>query len=198
MLQCPYDFEKAKLVVREMTDLLVLDLVDKGLVTNHMVLTIGYDVESLTNPEIRKAYKGPVTTDRYGRKVPKHAHGTANIGRWTSSTRLIMDGMMELYDRVVDRSLLVRRVTVTAGRVMKESEIVAEDSYEQLDIFTDYEALLRQREEEEAALKRERKMQEAILSIKKKFGKNAILKGMNLEEGATTVSRNGQIGGHKA
>ncbi|MCI8541829.1 Y-family DNA polymerase [Acetatifactor aquisgranensis] len=198
VLQCPYDFEKAKLVVREMTDLLVLDLVDKGLVTNHMVLTIGYDVESLTNPEIRKAYKGPVTTDRYGRKVPKHAHGTANIGRWTSSTRLIMDGMMELYDRVVDRSLLVRRVTVTAGRVMKESEIVAEDSYEQLDIFTDYEALLRQREEEEAALKRERKMQEAILSIKKKFGKNAILKGMNLEEGATTVSRNGQIGGHKA
>lgn len=198
VLQCPYDFEKAKLVVREMTDLLALDLVDKGLVTDHMVLTIGYDVESLTNPEIRKAYKGPVTTDRYGRKVPKHAHGTANIGRWTSSARLIMDGMMELYDRVVDRNLLVRRVTVAAGRVMKESDIVAEDSYEQLDIFTDYEALRRQREEEEAALNRERKMQEAILAIKKKFGKNAILKGMNLEEGATTVSRNGQIGGHKA
>lgn len=198
VLHCPYDFDKAKLIVREMTDLLALDLVDKGLVTNQMVLTIGYDVESLTNPEIRKAYKGPVTTDRYGRKVPKHAHGTANIGRWTSSSRLIMDAVMELYDRIVDRNLLVRRVTVAARRVAEESQTAGEESYEQLDIFTDYEALSRQREEEEAALDRERKMQEAVLAIKKKFGKNAILKGMNLTEGATTVARNGQIGGHKA
>lgn len=198
VLHCPYDFDKAKLIVREMTDLLALDLVDKGLVTNQMVLTIGYDVESLTNPEIRKAYKGPVTTDRYGRKVPKHAHGTANIGRWTSSSRLIMDAVMELYDRIVDRNLLVRRVTVAAGRVAEERQTAGEECYEQLDIFTDYEALSRQREEEEAALDRERKMQEAVLAIKKKFGKNAILKGMNLAEGATTVARNGQIGGHKA
>ena len=198
VLHRPYDFEKAKLIVREMTDLLALDLVDKKLVTNQMVLTIGYDVESLTNPEIRKAYKGPVTTDRYGRKVPKHAHGTANLGRWTSSTRLITDAMMELYDRIVDRRLLVRRVTVAAGRVVEERQEAAGESYEQLDIFTDYKALARQREEEEAALERERKMQEAVLAIKKKFGKNAILKGMNLAEGATTVSRNGQIGGHKA
>ncbi len=198
VLHCPYDFEKAKLIVREMTDLLALDLVDKGLVTNQMVLTIGYDVESLTNPEIRRGYKGPVTTDRYGRKVPKHAHGTANLGRWTSSTRLIMDATMELYDRIVDKKLLVRRVTVAAGRVVEERQAVAGESYEQLDIFTDYEALSRQREEEEAALERERRMQEAVLAIKKKFGKNAILKGMNLAEGATTMSRNGQIGGHKA
>ena len=198
VLHCPYDFDKAKLIVREMTDLLALDLVDKGLVTNQMVLTIGYDVESLMNPEIRGGYKGPVTTDRYGRKVPKHAHGTANIGRWTSSSRLIMDAVMELYDRIVDRNLLVRRVTVAAGRVVEESQTAGEESYEQLDIFTDYEALSRQREEEEAALDRERKMQEAVLAIKKKFGKNAILKGMNLTEGATTVARNGQIGGHKA
>ena len=198
VLHCPYDFEKAKLIVREMTDLLALDLVDKGLVTDQMVLTIGYDVESLTNPEIRRNYKGPVTTDRYGRKVPKHAHGTAGIGRWTASTKLIMEAVMELYDRIVDKSLLVRRVTVVAGRVKKEGEVPPGESYEQLDLFTDYEALERAREEEEAALKRERKMQEAVLAIKKKFGKNAILKGMNLEEGATTVSRNGQIGGHKA
>nr|WP_300836892.1 DNA methylase [uncultured Acetatifactor sp.] len=198
VLQCPYDFEKARLIVREMTDLLALDLVDKGLVTDQVVLTIGYDVESLTNPQIRKSYKGPVTTDRYGRKVPKHAHGTQHIERWTSSTRLIMDAVMELYDRVVDKNLLVRRVTVVAGRVKRESEAAAADTYEQLDIFTDYNALEREREEEEAALDRERKMQEAVLAIKKKFGKNAILKGMNLEEGATAVSRNGQIGGHKA
>ncbi len=199
VLHCPYDFDKAKLVVREMADILALDLVDKGLVTDQMVLTIGYDVESLADPEIRKAYKGPVTTDRYGRKVPKHAHGTANIGRWTSSTRLIMDAVMELYDRIVDKKLLVRRVTVAAGHVVVEGQAaVQEETYEQLDIFTDYQALSRQREEEEAALNRERKMQEAVLAIKKKFGKNAILKGMNLEEGATTVSRNGQIGGHKA
>lgn len=198
VLHCPYGFEKARLIVREMTDLLALDLVDKGLVTDQMVLTIGYDVESLTNPEIRKTYKGPVTTDRYGRKVPKHAHGTANIGRFTSSTRLIMDAVMEIYDRIVDKNLLIRRVTVAAGHVVREGEAVSEDTYEQLDIFTDYQALSKQREEEEAALKRERKMQEAILEIKKKFGKNAILKGMNLEAGATAVSRNGQIGGHKA
>ncbi len=199
VLHCPYDFDKAKLVVREMADILALDLVDKGLVTDQMVLTIGYDVESLTDSEIRKAYKGPVTTDRYGRKVPKHAHGTANIGRWTSSTRLIMDAVMELYDRIVDKKLLVRRVTVAAGHVVVEGQAaVQEETYEQLDIFTDYQALSRQREEEEAALHRERKVQEAVLAIKKKFGKNAILKGMNLEEGATTVSRNGQIGGHKA
>ncbi|MCI9337831.1 MAG: DNA methylase [Lachnospiraceae bacterium] len=198
VLHSPYDFEKAKLIVREMTDLLALDLVAKGLVTDQMMLTIGYDVESLTDPEIRKCYKGPVTTDRYGRKVPKHAHGTEHIGRWTSSARLIMDAVMKLYDRVIDKNLLVRRVTVVAGRVKNERDASEREVYEQLDIFTDYEALERQREEEEAALDRERKMQEAVIAIKKKFGKNAILKGMNLEEGATTVSRNGQIGGHKA
>lgn len=198
VLHCPYDFEKAKLIVREMTDLLVLDLVDRGLVTDQMVLTIGYDVESLQNPEASRRYKGQVTMDRYGRKVPKHAHGTANLGRWTSSTKQIMDAVTELYDRIVDRSLLVRRVTVVAGHVKREGDVPMEASYEQLDIFTDYQTLERQREEEETALNRERKMQEAILAIKKKYGKNAILKGMNLEEGATTLSRNGQIGGHKA
>nr|WP_300858479.1 DNA methylase [uncultured Acetatifactor sp.] len=198
VLKCPYDFEKGRLIVREMTDLLVLDLVDKGLVTDQMVLTIGYDIENLTDPNIRKRYKGPVTTDHYGRKVPKHAHGSINLGRKTSSTRLILDAVTELYDRIVDRNLLLRRVTVAAGRVMEENLVSEENAYEQLDLFTDYEALERQREKEAAELARERRMQEAMLTLRKKFGKNAVLKGMNLEEGAMTQERNRQIGGHRA
>lgn len=198
VLKCPYDFEKGKLIVREMTDLLVLDLVDKGLVTDQMVLTIGYDIENLTDPEIRKRYKGPVTTDQYGRRVPKHAHGTANLERKTSSTRLILDAVTKLYDRIVDRNLLIRRVTVAAGHVMEENMAPEENAFEQLDLFTDYEALERQKEKEAAELERERRMQEAMLAIRKKFGKNAMLKGMNLEEGAMTQERNRQIGGHRA
>lgn len=198
VLQCPYSFEKGKLIVREMTDLLVLDLVDKGLVTDQIVLTVGYDIENMTNPEIRKHYRGPVTTDAYGRKVPKHAHGTANLERPTSSTKLITDTAMELYDRIVDKKLLVRRVYITANHVIGENTVKEKNTYEQLDLFTDYEALHKQRADEDAALKREKKMQQAMLDIKKKFGKNAILKGMNLEDGAMTLERNRQIGGHKA
>lgn len=198
VMQCPYDFHKARLVVREMADLLVLDLVDKGLVTDQIVLTIGYDIENLQNPQIRKAYKGEVTVDHYGRRVPKHAHGTVNLGRQTSSGRLILEAVSGLYDRIVDQKLLVRRVTLTANHVVDEKNVKKEVSYEQLDLFTDYEALEKQQEEENAVLEREKKLQQAVLSIKKKFGKNAVLKGMNLEEGATAVSRNGQIGGHKA
>jgi DNA polymerase V len=198
VLQCPYDFEKGKLIVREMTDLLVLDLVDKRLVTDQMVLTIGYDIENLTNSAIRDKYHGEVTTDRYGRKVPKHAHGTANLGCQTSSTRLIMDAVMDLYDRIVSPDLLVRRVTIVANHLVDESSVRQAQSFEQLDLFTDYEALERKREEETTAREKERKLQEAMLSIKKKYGKNAILKGTNLQEGATTIERNSQIGGHKA
>ncbi len=198
VLQCPYDFEKAKLIVREMTDLLVLDLVDKRLVTDQMVLTVGYDIENLSNPDIRKAYKGEVTIDRYGRRVPKHAHGTVNLSCMTSSTRIIMDAVMELYDRIVNPHLLVRRVNITAGRVVEEKIIAEKEAYEQLDLFTDYDAAQKERDRQEAELVRERRMQEAMLSIKKKYGKNAILKGMNLEEGAMARERNNQIGGHKA
>ena len=198
VLQCPYDFEKGKLIVREMTDLLVLDLVDKQLVTDQMVLTIGYDIENLTDSEIRKNYKGEITVDQYGRKVPKHAHGTANLGRQTSSTRLIMDAVMELYDRIVDPRLLVRRITVVANHLVEESAVKETTAYEQLNLFTDYEALEKEQEEENAWLGKERKLQEAMLSVKKKYGKNAILKGMNLQEGAMTIERNNQIGGHKA
>lgn len=198
VLQSPYTYEKAKLIVREMTDLLVLDLVDKGLVTDQLVLTIGYDIENLSNAEIKKNYRGPVTTDHYGRQVPKHAHGTANLGRQTSSTRLIIEAVMDLYARIVDGNLLVRRINITANHVVKEDSPGMGNSYEQMDLFTDYEAQKKEKEAEEASLQREKKMQLAILDIKKKYGKNAILKGTNFEEGAMTIERNNQIGGHKA
>ena len=198
VLQSPYDYEKAKLIVREMTDLLVLDLVDKKLMTDQMVLTIGYDIENLNNPEILKKYSGEVTTDHYGRKVPKHAHGTANLGRMTSSTKLITDAVIELYERIVNPDLLVRRVTIVANRLMQEGSVQEIDSYEQLTLFTDYDALQKEREEEKEALSKERRLQEAMLSVKKRYGKNAMLKGMNLQEGATTIERNNQIGGHRA
>lgn len=198
VLSCPYPYEKGKLIAREMTDLLVLDLVDKGLVTDQMVLTVGYDIENLNNPEIRKNYQGSVTTDHYGRKVPGHAHGTVNLGKHTSSTRKILDAVTELYEKIVDKNLLVRRIYVTANHVEPEERNGKEEQFEQLDLFTDYEARQKQKEEEEAFLVREKKIQKAMLDIKKKYGKNAILKGMNLEEGAMTIERNGQIGGHKA
>ena len=199
VLQYPYDFEKAKLIVREMTDLMVLDLVEKGLVTDQIVLTVGYDIENLTDPKIKKLYKGPTTTDFYGRTVPKHAHGTANIGRYSSSTKVITDAVMALYDRIINKHLLVRRINVTANRVIDEkdaTEPVAES--EQLNMFVDYAAIEERKQQERAELARERKMQETVIELKKKYGKNAILRGMNLEEGATAKDRNRQIGGHKA
>ncbi len=198
VLHCPYDYDKARLIVKEMTDQMVLDLVDKGLVTDQIVLTVGYDIENLTDPGRRRNYKGPVTTDRYGRRVPKHAHGTANLKRQTSSTKMILDATMELYDRIVDKNLLVRRINITANKLVDENQVSKDMAYEQLDLFTDYKAKEEKEAKEEAALEREKRMQKAMLDIKKKFGKNAILKGMNLEEGATAKDRNEQIGGHKA
>ena len=200
VLHEPYTAEKARLIVREMTDLLTLDLVDKGLVTDQIVLTIGYDRESLTNPEISKQYHGPVTTDQYGRRIPKHAHGTAHLHRKTSSTALITEAMIALFDRIIHPALLVRRVNIAALNVIAEQKAIAQqDSIpQQLDLFTDHEAEQRKKEAEDAALAREKRRQQAILEIRKKYGKNAILKGMNFEEGATTIDRNNQIGGHKA
>ncbi|MCM1024926.1 MAG: DNA methylase [Roseburia sp.] len=198
VLQCPYDFEKGRLIVREMTDLLALDLVEKRSVTDQIVLTVGYDIENLTDPEIRKRYQGEITVDHYGRKVPKHAHGTANLKAPTSSAKSLIDAATELYERIVCPFLLVRRVTVTANHVTEEELIRKQDHFEQLDLFTDYRALEEEQAAEEARQARERKLQEAMLSVKKKYGKNAMLKGMNLLEGATTVERNRQIGGHKA
>ena len=198
VLHCPYTFDKAKVIVMEMTDLLVLDLVDKGLVTDQIVLTIGYDIENLDDRKKISEYNGEVTIDRYGRRVPKHAHGTTNLPRKTSSTKLIIEAVLELFDRIVNPTLLVRRVTITANRVVEEKSVAEEISYEQMNLFTDCGMEDRKREEEQAELEREKRMQKAVLSIKKKFGKNAILKGMNLQEGATTIERNNQIGGHKA
>lgn len=198
VLQRPYDTEKGKLIVREMTDLLVLDLVEKNLVTDQMVLTVGYDIDNLTNAKIKNNYKGEITTDHYGRKVPKHAHGTVNLDYQTSSARIILDAVMNLYDQMINRTLLIRRVTITANTLADEARAKRPGQFEQLDLFTDYAALDQKREEEEEKLSKERRLQEAMLSIKKKFGKNAILKGMNLQEGATAIERNSQIGGHKA
>lgn len=194
VLHCAYTAPKARLVMREMADLLVLDLVEKGLVTNQIVLTVGYDIENLTDPEIRKHYSGPVTTDHYGRKIPKHAHGTVNLSGYSSSTREIMDAVTTLYDQIVDHSLLVRRLNIVACNILPQKFIVQTAPVEQLDLF----AALETTKADHFDPEREQRRQLAILSIKKRFGKNAILKGMNLEEGATAKDRNRQIGGHKA
>lgn len=199
VLSCPYEAEKARLVLREMADLLVLDLVDKGLVTDQLVVTLGYDIENLTDPDRRQKYQGAVVKDSYGRLIPRQAHGSIRLDGHTSSTRKIVDAAMALFDRIVDRNLLVRRLNIAANHVLPEEAAQPENpGFEQLDLFANFAALERQRSLEKEALERERKMQQAMLSIKKRFGKNAILKGMNLEDGATAKARNGQIGGHKA
>ncbi len=198
VLHCPYDFEKARLIAREMAELLALDLVEKRLAADQIVLTVGYDIENLTNSEIKKQYKGEVTTDNYGRKVPKHAHGTANIGRYTSSATLIVKAVIGLFDRIVNPKLLVRRVNISVNHVVPESEIAEKQSYEQLDLFTDYDKHRRECEREDAELKRERALMDATIELRHRFGRNAILKAADLQEGATTKDRNNQIGGHRA
>ena len=199
VLQEPYTFKKARVVIREMAEGMALDLVSKRLVNDQLVLTVGYDAECLTRPEIREKYHGEITTNHYGKPVPKHAHGTFNFERPTSSSRLIMDGATELFDRCVNPDLLIRRLNLTTNHVVSEASVSAQDcAPQQLDLFTDYEALEKQRQAEQAKLDKERRMQEAQLKIKKRFGKNAILRGLNFEEGATAKERNEQIGGHKA
>ena len=191
VLKCPYPFRQTRVVTREMADALAMDLLDKGLVTDQIVLTIGYDRENLTNPNISKAHVGEIVVDHYGRMVPKHAHGTANLPRRTASTKLIVDAVMDLFDRIVEPHLLARRITLVANHVMLERDVPA-TQMEQLDLF----AVDESREEE--LLQREKRRQLAVLSIRKKYGKNAILKGMNFWEGATARERNAQIGGHRA
>ena len=199
VLHCAYTAEKGKLVMKEMIDKLILKLVEKGLVTDHIVITVGYDMESLEIPEIRENYRGEITKDWYGRLVPKHAHGSATLDRPTSSTKTIMEAAENLYDRIVDPILLVTRITVAAARVIPESEARGDEAaYEQMDLFTDYEALEKERAQLKAKEDREKRMQKAILDIRKRFGNNAVVRGMNLEEGATAIERNSQIGGHNA
>ena len=239
VLQNAYTYDKTRIVVREMMEILALDLVDKGLLTNQIVLTIGYDIENLSDPERRKAYKGEITVDGYGREIPKHAHGTGNLAFSTSSTKLTTDCVLEVFDRVVDESLLTRRISITANNLVLESEYkreseVASAEPEQISMFDmlagggtpqerepasskDNSSYSERGEEKprnsvvaesisgsaasdksEDALEKEKQVQEAMLKIKKRFGKNAILKGTNLQEGATAKERNAQIGGHKA
>ena len=196
VLQSPYTAVKARNVVLEMADSLSLDLVDKRLVTDQLVLTIGYDTESLTDGNIREKYQGKVATDRYGRQVPVHAHGTVNMERPTSSETILMEKSGGLFDRIVNPDLLVRRITLSANHLMHEADIQPDNKAVQLDLFTDYEKQEKEQKAEEEMLARERRRQEAVLQIKKKFGKNAILKGLNYADGATQRERNQQIGGH--
>ena len=199
VLQEPYTFQKARVVIQEMAEGMALNLVSKRMVTDQIVLTVGYDAECLTRSEIREKYHGEITTNYYGKPVPKHAHGTSNFDKPTSSSRLMMTTAAELFDRLVNTDLLIRRLNISVNRVVPESAVAAQhEEPQQLDLFTDYEALEKQKQEEQTRLDKERRLQEAQLIIKQRFGKNAILRGLNYSEGATAKERNQQIGGHKA
>ena len=193
VLHCPYNYEDTKLIVKEMTELLTLDLVNKNLITSKLVLTIGYDVENLKDPEISKGYLGEITLDHYGRKVPKHSHGTINLDHKTSSTKIITKAVLELYEKIINKNLLVRRINVSAENVVDENDYNNIKKYEQVNLFTDYSEIEKEKQKE----KEEKALQKAVISIKEKFGKNSIIKGMNLEKAGTTIERNTQIGGHK-
>lgn len=198
VLQYAYDFQKTRNVVREMADALALELVEKRLVTDQVVLTVGYDRENLTDPGRRKAYRGEITVDRYGRQIPKAAHGTEHLRRPTSSSDQIVEAFTRLFDRIMDPSLLTRRMYLSAIHVKDEREAGEEEAYCQLSLFDDFGLEAETSREETEKRERERRMQEAMLTIRQKFGKNAIVKGMNLQEGATGMDRNRQIGGHRA
>jgi len=192
VLHCPYNYENTKIIVKEMTELLALDLVEKGLVTNQIVLEVGYDVDNLKNQAISSLYNGEITTDKYGRKVPKHAHGTINIDHQTASSKVLTGYIIKLYEQIVNKQLLVRRINITVNNVVNENMVKTSD-YEQINLFVDYKEVNEKRKKEEA----EKEIQKAMIGIKSKYGKNAILKGMNLQKEGTTIERNRQIGGHK-
>ena len=199
VLQEPYTFEKARNVVMEMADAISLDLVEKRLVTNQLILTVGFDRESLEQPEVAARYQGNIVSDYYGRTVPKHAHGTANLNGHSSSSKEIIEAVISLYDKIVDHDLLIRRLNITTNNIISETEATNKSKGPvQLDLFTDYEELAVEAEKKHAERDKERKMQEALIAIKHRFGKNAILKGTSFSEGATARERNNQIGGHKA
>ena len=199
VLHCPYNYYQTKIIIQEMSELLSLDLVEKNVVTDQLVLTIGYDIDNLTNPDIKNKYFGPVVMDQYGRSIPKHSHGTINLDHKTSSSIAITKAFVELYDRIVNPMLLVRRVNLVANNIIRKDKVTDNDvKFEQFDLFTDYEALAKRKEEEKMKEEEENKLQHVILDIKKKYGKNGILKGMNLQKDGTTIDRNKQIGGHSA
>ncbi len=198
VLSQPYTVEKTRIIIREMAENLAMDLLSKGLVTDQIVITVGYDIENLRNPSVMQNYKGVIKTDHYGRKVPKSAHGSINLDRWTCSVKKIAEASLKLFDSIIEPDLLTRRVYITANHTRRENEVREEPVYEQLDLFTDYGALEAEREKEEKELQREKRMQLTTLELRKKFGKNAVLKGTDLQEGANTIERNKQIGGHRA
>ena len=189
VLHCPYNYEETKTIIKEMTELLTLELVQKKLITSQIVLTICYDIENLIDFKISKLYKGEIEEDRYGRKIPKTAHGTINLEHKTSSTKQITEAVIKLYEKIINKKLLTRKIYIVANNVINEKKIEKENQYEQINIFTNY----KQQEKEQA----EKEIQKAILKIKRKYGKNAIIKGMNLQKEGTTIDRNKQIGGHK-
>ena len=196
VLHEPYDNKKAKVIVQEMADNLALDLVNKKFLTKQLVLTINYDIENLTNPDIFNKYFGEITLDSYGRKIPKHSHGTVNLEHYTSSSSIIMESFVNLFDKISNPILLIRKLNLTVSKLICEDKVQTNKKVEQINLFTDY----KKKEIEEAKQKddenKEKEIQKVILQIKNKYGKNAILKGMNLTEGATAIERNKQIGGH--
>ena len=198
VLASPYPFEKAWLVAREMGEALALSLLEQGLVAEQVALQVGYDRENLADPQRRRAYEGPVCMDHYGRPVPKPAHGHVSLEQPTASARVLVKAVLEIFKQTVDPTLLVRRINLEALRVQTEVSLAQRVGFEQLDMFTDHGAAQRRRAAEAAALQRERQAQQAVLDIRHKYGKNAILKGASLREGATAMERNRQIGGHKA
>lgn len=198
VLQEPYTAEKARTVILEMADAISFDLIDQKLVTDQLVLTIGYDVESLTNNSIRSKYTGKIKKDFYGRNVPVHSHGTINLNKPTSSSRILIEKVAELFDRIVNPDLLIRRLTLSLNHLIDENKINKQKYAVQPDLFSDYDKIRRDKEKEEKELGKERKRQEALLQLRKKFGKNVVLRGLNYAEGATQKDRNQQIGGHKA
>ena len=198
VLHCPYSNEKAKIVLLEMADQLSLDLVEKGLVTNQLVLTIGYDRENLKDTEKICSYTGKIKIDHYGRAVPRHAQGTISLGKYTSSSKKMIDAAIKLFEDITNEKLLIRRINMIANHVVAEDDVLKRCGCEQLNLFTDYAEKKKIEEKEAVDREKEKKLQQAVLSIKHKFGKNAILKGVSLEEGATAKDRNNQIGGHKA
>ena len=210
VLHCATDFTQTKIVVREMAEQLAMDLVEKKLVTDQIVLTVGYDIDNLKIPDIADRYLGEITIDRYGRSVPKHPHGTGNLDTLTASVSKITETTMTLYERIVDPMLLCRRITLVANHLKDAESVRNEPVYEQLDLFSggllngtngDYGQVVSEIERsnnEKERLEKEKHLQEAMLRVKSKYGKNAILKAADLQEGATTIDRNRQIGGHKA
>ena len=197
VLHCPYDYDQTKLIIKEMADEITLDMVEKHFVTDMLVLTIEYDIENLKNAKYSKFYNGEIKEDRYGRRVPKPAHGTFRLENKTFSTRIISNGFVQLFDRIINKNLLVRKIYLTVGNLTDKNELKKVEKYEQVNLFTNYGELAKKEEEERIKLEKEHKIQSAIIGIKNKYGKNAIIKGMDLEESATTIQRNGQIGGHQ-